>query len=51
MGPSSNNNAYKLFGADEMIPIKMSVGDYPHVADHSIHFVDVVIPEVTSYSM
>ena len=32
-----------LFGADRNDTIKMSVGDtFPHVADHSIHFVDVV---------
>ncbi len=44
---SSNNNAYKLFGADRNDTIKMSDGDtFPHVADHSIHFVDVVIPEI-----
>ena len=44
---SSNNNSYKLFGADRNDTIKMSDGDtFPHVADHSIHFVDVVIPEI-----
>lgn len=44
---SSNNNAYKLFGADKNDTTSISSGvTFPHVADQSIHFVDIVIPEI-----
>jgi len=49
---SSNNSAYKLFGAQNKdFSSGMDSGDqsnFPNSADQSIHFVDVVIPEIPS---
>ena len=49
---SSNNSAYKLFGAQNKdFSSDMTSGDqtnFPNSADQSIHFVDVVVPEIPS---
>lgn len=49
---SSNNSAYKLFGArNKDFSSDMTSGDqtnFPNSADQSIHFVDVVVPEIPS---